>query len=427
MRIFTVSWFFPPNTSAEGLVAFKLMKYSKHVYDVCCCTDKTWGYVNESELTAPNINIYPVETDDMDEWIRQCVGIFLKLHQKYHYPYVMTRSMPPESILAGRQILKAAPRIRWIAGFGDPVFRNPYELSLCIQDDPCLKKLRLNNFCVKHAGILGLLCKILPVSGCRRFDSLHKMEAFAMKKADMILVPSHKQLEYLMLDRKYKKYSRKCYVIPHSYDPELYPDPELNPCVDVQEHGKIVITYIGSLDQKRMPYELFDALVRLKKEDSCLGQKLHIRFAGNIDSAAADMIRTMQLEDLVGIGKSVSYQESLKMMKQSDYLLHIDAYFDFLTDGSIFFASKIADYLGSGKTILALTDAGSEAAAVVGSNGGIVWEHGDVEQIVKDLKKILGGSVPVVKAGREYAAAYVARYFDKAVQEVYKTGGGKRV
>lgn len=421
MRIFTVSWFFPPNTSAEGLAAFKLMKYSKHRYDVCCCTNKKWGYVNESKLTAPNIKTYPVETDDMDEWIRQCVRIFFKLHQKYEYQYFMTRSMPPESILAGQQILKAVPQIRWIASFGDPVFRNPYELSACIQEDPYLKKLRLNHFFVKHAGILDLLSKTLPVSGFRRFNSLHKMEAFAMKKADMILVPSHKQLEYLMRDRRYRKYSRKCYVIPHTYDPQLYPS------ADMQEHDKIVITYIGYLDQKRMPYEFFDALVRLKKNDNCLAQKLKIRFVGNIDSAAADRIHTLQLEDIIEIGESVSYQESLKIMKQSDYLLHIDAYFDFLTDGSIFFASKIADYLGSGKRILALTDAGSEAAAVTRNHDGIVWEHGAVEQIMEDIKKILDGKVPGGKAGREYSAAHVARYFDKAVQEVYKTGGIKSV
>lgn len=42
-----------------------------------------------------------------------------------------------------------------------------------------------------------------------------------------------------------------------------------------------------------------------------------------------------------------------------------------------------------------------------------------MEQIVEDIKRILNGDVPRVRASGHYSAENVAQYFDKAVQEVW--------
>lgn len=410
MRIFVASWFFPPNTSAEGIVTYKLLKYSKHEYDVCCSKSKYWSYENESYLTADNIHTYPVETNDINEWVDQCVEIFKQLNTEYHYRYIMTRSMPPESILVGEKIKKLVPSIEWIASFGDPIYRNPYELQAYINEDPYLKKLRLHNFFIRHPKLLVNTIGFLPIPKFRLLKNLYEMENWAMKHASMILVPSKKQLEYLRMIRKYRKYKNKCYVIPHSYDPEL------TQLVDKVANEKTILTYIGYLDERRLPSELIQAVSRLKKEDHFLSEKLKIQFIGNIDYRLQDMISAFFLDDVIEVEESVTYEESLRIMKQSDYLLHIDAHFKFL-NGSIFFASKLADYIGSQNRIFALTDRDSEAAAIVNEIGGVVWEHGDVNKITCDIKSMISSEWKGQGNIDHYSAKNVAHYFDYILQE----------
>ena len=411
MRIFVASWFFPPNTSAEGIVTYKLLKYSEHEYDVCCSKSKYWSYENESNLFADNIHTYPVETNNINEWVDQCVEIFKQVNARYHYNYFMTRSMPPESLLVGERIKKLVPSIKWIASFGDPIYRNPYELEVYINEDPYLKKLRLNNFFINHPKVFNYTLGNLPIKKFRLLKNLYSMEAMAMKNASMIIVPSKSQLKYLMCMNQYKRYSEKCFVVPHSYDPKMFE------FTDNTINDKTSITYIGYLDEKRMPIELFQALLRLKNEDNSTIDKLKIKFVGNIDYRLRDMLNAFFLGDVVEVEESVSYEESLRIMKQSDYLLHIDAHFDFLKDGSIFFASKIADYIGSGKKILALTDENSEAAAIINEVGGVVWERDSVEKIAHDLKTLLSGGWKKQENSDQYSAKNVARYFDQILQE----------
>ena len=51
----------------------------------------------------------------------------------------------------------------------------------------------------------------------------------------------------------------------------------------------------------------------------------------------------------------ISYKDSLNEMARSDLLLILDAPFN----SSVFFPSKLVDYIGSGKPIFAITPSGS--------------------------------------------------------------------
>ena len=411
MRIFVASWFFPPNTSAEGIVTYKLLKNSKHQYDVCCSRSKSWSYERKSELIANNINTYAVKCEKITEWVDECVKIFIELNEKYHYKYIMTRSMPPESILIGKKIKKIIPTIKWIASFGDPIYRNPYELEKNIEEDYILKKIGLNRFFIYHPFWLRYLLALLPVPKFKVFGKLYSIEKKAMKEADIIIVPSKKQLQYLLENFMYKKYTEKCHVIPHTYDLDMFGKEEKN------ENSKIIITYIGYLDKKRIPIDLFRALQLIKRENNEIFSNVILKFVGNIDSKVEPIIDSMGLGSILEIEDAVSYQDSLKIMKNSDYLLHIDAHFDFLKTGSIFFASKISDYIGSGKRILALTDRNSEAASIMKICNGIILERGNVRQIYEKFKWILETYKKEDSQVKEvtciFSAKYVAKYFDQ--------------
>lgn len=410
MRIFTASWFFPPNTSAEGMVTYKLLKHSKHQYDVCCSKSDQWSYASKSQLQAENVTVYPIDTDDIHEWVKECIRLFQKLNKKYHYSYVMTRSMPPESLYVGKKIQQIAPSVQWIASMADPVFRNPYEMDAYIYQDLHLRKLRLHMNFIKHPSFIAFLLGQLPVPKYQLLTRLYKIEQYTLHNADKIIMPSKKQIEYVFQMRRNRKYKSKCYYIPHSYDQDLYPSKK-------ETTGKhIFITYVGYLDDKRMPYDFLAALSHLKKVNPQAAEMLRVQFVGNINVQLIDAVQAFFLGELVTVQDAVSYTQSLAIMKESDYLLHIDAQFDFI-QGSIFCASKLIDYIGSGNKVLALTDAFSEAARVTAENGGIVLERGQVMKIAEQLAGLSKDDAVCQKVNETYAAETVAAYFDKTMIE----------
>lgn len=445
MRIFTASWFFPPGTSSEGLVTFKLLKYSRHVYDVCCSASRNWSYDKDSVMTADHIHVYPVRTDSITEWVKACISLFKKLDAQYNYSCVMTRSTPPESILVGLAIKKIRPSIQWIASFADPVYRNPYEMDGLVYRDVWLKKCRLNRFFMKHPGWIPYTIGCLPAAGYQLLKRLYFMEKCAVEQADRIIVPSKKQLAYLLELKSNRRYADKCCVIMHSYDPAMYPQAggiheKQSENMRLQTGGmqalchrqskKTTITYVGYLDEKRMPYDLLAALHHLKKLCADSIKDLNIQFVGNIDSRLMDAANAFFLGGIIEQKKPVSYAESLRIMQEADYLLHIDADFEFLTGGSIFCASKIMDYIGSGNRVLALTNPDSEAARIVRSSGGIILERGHVMQIAEsiiDLLKQAGCSPQCIQKAaadqaqvqcrKRYCAQNTAAQFDHMLQQ----------
>lgn len=409
MRIFVASWFFPPNTSAEGLVTFKLLKYSQNEYDVCCSKSKNWSYEKDSNLEAKNIHIFPVDTDDISKWVQQCIEIFKENHNKKKYDCIMTRSMPPESIIIGDEIKKIDKNIKWIASFGDPIYRNPYEMEVYIKQDRYLSRLHLNNFFMNHMNYIPFLLGYLPISKFKLLKRLYQLEKTAMKKADYVICPSKKQMEYLLKSKSNRKYKEKCHVIPHSYDLSLYPEQ-----YEQNKHDEIVISYIGYMDKKRMPKEIFRILAEMKKKGEIPINKLKIKLIGNITEEVSDMVEALFLEDIIMVQGSVDYLRSLEVMLESDYLLHIDAQFDFLEEGSIFLASKVIDYIGSGSKIIALTERYSESARIISEVGGILWERGNQEEIERTIVEIINNvSIKEKKRCDKYLSRNIAQNFDK--------------
>ena len=147
MNVFVASWFFPPTTSSEGIVTYKLLRNSAHNYDVCCSTSRQWSYSSVmNTIEEKNITVYSVETDAIEEWQKWTIEQFEKLYNERQYEYIMTRSTPPESIVIGREIKKRHPEIKWIASLADPVANNPYELKAYITDNPNLTEEKKANF-----------------------------------------------------------------------------------------------------------------------------------------------------------------------------------------------------------------------------------------------------------------------------------------
>ena len=147
---------------------------------------------------------------------------------------------------------------------------------------------------------------------------------------------------------------------------------------------------------------------------------MEIRFVGNNPRHIYDMVLNYYLDDIIRFLPGVDYYKSLELMQESDWLIHVDAFFPELQPGgSIFFAGKLADYMGAGRPILALTGTRSPADEIVSKAGGVTVDAGDIAGLANTLEQILSGAIaPTVNPAyvEQYSAKRVAQRFDFAAE-----------
>ncbi len=406
MRIFVASWFFPPNSSSEGFVTYKLLRNSSHSYDVVCSTSDLWGYKARMEVEEPRIKIIPVKTAELDEWKEQAIKIFEAEHAKRPYDAIMTRSMPPEALEVGLAVKKRHPDVLWIASTGDPIANNPYVVNA------------MEKFLPPEDGRDEFLADLPQPSVSWRRDwtksinstirleaELKVLQEKSLAAADAVICPSDIQRRFMRSGNRVRRFE----VVPHSFDASLYSrasgyDPGF-------AEGKINLVYLGYSDQLRSLMPMVQALRALYVEYPELATKLCFHIYGNYPADVSDYIQSFQLPAGLCIPHgNCTYWESLAVMKAADWLVHIDAYFPSLseTGGSIFFAGKLADYLGSGKPVFALTGAGSPADCIVRNYGGVICLPWDGGAIRGALASIARGKMDV-SVDLDFAAKYDAR------------------
>ena len=407
-RILVISWFYPPVNSSEGIVTYKLLNNSEFEYDVF--TQKncaSWSYGNKDNLeNGTNINCIFSSANNLKDWKKDAIEYFKKNRDKYDI--VMTRSMPPESHEVGLQIKKIKHNIKWIASFGDPIDNNPYVLlerkgnPYRIDKTSSLKSI-LNPIRILKSFIYRL--KMLIKKIC--FNS--KIEKQTLKKCDIVIFNSDEQRDYMLQEKR-----KNNIVIPHSYEKKLFPEGIK------KENKKIRIAYIGHLDKIRTPHLLLKVIDKLKKEDENLCDKLEIDFYGNMFSEDKLYIFNNELYDVIKYKKQISYLESLRIMKEVDFLLHIDANLGMVLDHNIFFAAKLADYIGSKTPIISITMLDGASANILREIGALVltYSESDIENYLRKI--IYDGYTFALNevVCEKYSAENVAKEFDKMVKKL---------
>ena len=308
----------------------------------------------------------------------------------------MTRSMPPESHEVGLKIKKIKPSIKWIASFGDPIANNPY-VNLSKKMDNTRLLIRIKR-----------LPKNIARNLVRKCITENPIQDKTIKNSDMIIFNSEEQKKY-MLGNKYK--DKNSIVLAHSYDEKLYPN-------KVKKYeDKIHITYIGHLDRIRTPRIFLEAIKELKNEDEDLFKKLEVDFYGNLCSDDKLYIFDNYLYDIVKYKKQVSYLESLKIMKETNFLLHIDANLSLVNNENIFFAAKLADYIGSGTPIISITMLDGASANILRNINALVLTYSKSD-IKNYLRKIVYNNYKFElnkETSLEYSSKEVAKKFDNMV------------
>ena len=415
MKIFVASWFFPPATSSEGIVTYKLLRNSKYEYDVFSSTSQQWGYKAAMGLKDDaNIHSYTIQTDNIDTWVNWCIEQFSERYEEEKYNCIMTRSTPPESILIGTAIKKKYPEVKWIASLADPVANNPYELKAYVDDNQTLGEKQksylktalwstdeslLQEWEKSSNESVKLLCK------------LKRWENETVAKADVIISPTARQLKYIN-EKEEDGWNPKYFAVPHSFDESFYKQKEKT------AHDRIVLSFLGYSDALRSLRPLINAVNQMKRESNPALDRLEFHFIGNNPREIKDMVLNNYLDDYIVFSEGVDYYRSLELMEESDWLIHIDADFpELLPGGSIFFAGKLADYMGAKRPILGITGKGTPAYQIIQSYGGACVEAEDTGMLVCLLEQIADGYQPVIndRYRKRYNAIDVAALFDKKV------------
>jgi hypothetical protein len=357
-KILLLTYAFSPLQAPESFLAIKaLSKMDRYTVDVLTLNYDNLG-LNEDDSLAEYVRenygqIYRVQpfswlNKTSFYWLRfvfffpDKFRIFNNLIFKKaisinveDYSVIISWSQWHSIHLAALKIKNKFPNIPWIAHFSDPWSDNPFLASLV---------------------------------GYKA--SQYFLEKKVIRAADAINFTTH--LSRLLVMKKYPKaWIDKTYVTGHSYDLSLYNEADSN------KEDTLVIGYFGNFYGPRNPIRLIQAINKINAGDNTFLKGVVFEFTGrwigneNWVSSEFDFPAS-----LIRIKSPVSYIESLVQMKRADLLLIVDAPFTV----SIFFPSKLVDYIGAKKPILAITPEGS-CAEILREVGGLVASPSSVEAI----------------------------------------------
>jgi glycosyltransferase involved in cell wall biosynthesis len=240
-------------------------------------------------------------------------------------------------------IKQRRPRVRWVAQFGDPWANNPLERS----------------------------------AARRRWSARNEPETVASADRLLFTAPNARDL---MLAGQPEGLRAKTAIVPHCWDPALYPALRPRPTDD-----KIRLRHIGTLFERRSPESLFQAIALLLRRRPELHDRLALELVGSVPSAmlATAAARALPPGLVTSLG-IVPYLRSLELMNGADILVLIEPD----VASNLFVPSKAVDYLGSGRPIVALAPPGGSRDLLARMNA---WQAGpsDVAAIADCLEDAL--------------------------------------
>lgn len=257
-------------------------------------------------------------------WARRAYKLALRLHKEKKFDVIITRSPNDISHLVGYKLTKKYG-IRWIANWNDPadpIWPEPYKHIY--SDKKQKKKLAFTE----------------TLLNC----------------ADINTFPSDSLLQHFE-DNFAELRNKNTYVISHIGLNDTY----LPQTSKIKKDGKLKFLHSGNLSKERSPENLFLGLSRLKS----LGFKdFEFHIMGNINQYVGDLISRYDLDREVKFLGAFNYLDSLRVMKEYDVLVVIEA----ILEKGIFFPSKITDYIQAKRPILSISPAQGFAHDLLGSH-----------------------------------------------------------
>jgi glycosyltransferase involved in cell wall biosynthesis len=365
-KLLFVSISFPPKSDPEALQTAKyfhyLQQYKDLQIDVVTSAIPTLyiPYDKDLEPYAKGVNqLIPVRLRENRyiNFLRDRLGlqwtVFPDVKQSFHLQYkkvlkqlkekpdlLYSRSDPKSSAIMAYK-LKKALNVPWILHLSDPWADCPLE---------------------NRKG--------------KDYQKHDRWERRCVEAADIISLTSLPTISFYQ--KKYPEFSEKFRFFPNVFE---YNKEEKE--VSDSNGEKFRIVYTGGLAYDRSPGYLLEPLSELFKEDPEIGSKLEVIFAGDVDAKNRAVFQQYPLPFVKWLGK-IPFKEALKLQQSANYLVLIDSP---IADPSLsmFFPSKLLDYMVARKRILAITTPGSASDLVMRDLKGDVCSHQEKEKIKQSL------------------------------------------
>lgn len=367
MRVLAISYFLPPMQYPQAIQIGRLLRYLG--VETGAVSGKSAGlgsgtdyYADLDELLAFRLSVkyrpvlsglpfrlaqlavplYARSPDEFRAWVPRAErAVTAKLAETGFKPDVLaTFGEPMSDHLLGLR-LKHRLGVPWVAHFSDPWVDSLY----------------------RRAEILSNIVN-------------RRRERDVVMAADRLVFTSTETVDLVM--RKYPAAWRgKAAVVPHSFDPALYPQ--------AAPYDTLTARYIGNFYGRRTPLPLFRSLRLLAARDPGALKGWQFELVGRVAQRHLwhPAFRALP-SGLVKIKPTVPYTQSLTLMTQSDLLLVIDA----PDDLSVFLPSKLIEYLGAGVPIMGIVPPGA-SAQLIRRLGGVVVNPRDQAEVAAGIKSAL--------------------------------------
>lgn len=409
MKLLVVSFGFPPVVAPRSIQVARLLHHLDAECAVVCGIDdrepldETIDPHVESRLAAcarvplsrpgwrrrldaaaarAHLPLWNMVPDQYRRWRRPALAAARRIVAGGFRPdAIITFGNPMTDHLVGLA-LRRELRLPWVAHFSDPWLDNPFQ----------------------------------PRDGLDRIVNA-RMQRAVFAAADRLLFPSEECASY-MLPAGAQSLRAKSGVLPHSYDPASHGTARPG-------DGELVIRHVGTLYGVRSAAPVVEGLVRLVAEVPDALDGVKFEFVGIRDRRQLTPPGTPEaVARRIVVRDRVSYRESLALMDSADGLLMLDGIW---SGPGIFFPSKLADYIGSGRPILGMAAPGPGSRIIrelgghvagLGDAAGLAHEFGQFITLLRERRRE-GHSAwgnPTERA--RYAAPVVAAQFHEVVRLV---------
>lgn len=373
---------FVPYNDTVTLLVYKRLRLLDYDFDVLAFKGKEDKGISEELKNDINYKKFNIEyLCDYDDAIciahpfRLPLGLInmhryvnraLKKFEEGKYDVIYTSSVPGISHICGKKIKDKYPSVKWIASFSDPIKGSPYK------KDPNLKKNRSVFYNIAfHVGSFVYMND--------------KYEKVAIDGADELVFICEEQRDFTINQYPNKaELLKRSKIEPLTYIPEWNMYKELINAPKVNNSPKVAV-HLGRLYGLRKIDNFLEALKELKKEDKDLGKKIIFHQYSEIQPYDLKKIKDYDLEDVFVVHSKVSYEESIKIMKNADILV----LFDTIMSGmpiQPYLPSKITEYMLLNRPILGICEDNSPSYRML-KDKYLVGNK--IEEIKNNIKKLI--------------------------------------
>ncbi len=328
------------------------------------------------------IPLYRLFEPQKRPWYRPALKAIRSLELR-DFDVIFSCSQPPICHLLGLDV-KRLTGLPWVAYFSDPWVDNPYRVD--IPD-------RIKNY-------------------------NRSLERQVVERADRLIFSSL-ETKRMVVEAYSREVGEKSATLDHCYVPEWFDAVHID---NAQNNGSVRVVLTGNFYGPRTPLPFLKLLQDLDREVSLAG-RVFFDFYGRMEPGIANHPLWSDLGHIVKRGGEVDYLTSLALMRSADLLLLIDA--PVTPDKeSVFFPSKLAEYLGSGRPIIGITPADGTAARVLEEVGYPVIDP-DNTSAIRDVIRRMNVREMNIRPRNNATAKYDYRCVGQQLADVMQAAIGQ--